>query len=391
MIPGPHKRVMRIAALLLAPIAFVAATPAAPPSLSTIVARAVRPVMARYRVPGMAVGIVVDGVPHVFTYGLADVARKRPVTHRTLFELGSVSKTLTATLVSREVLAGRLSLDAPVARYLPDLRGTAFGRLTLLELGTHTTGGLPLQVPDDVHDTRGLFGYLARWRPRYAPGTYRTYSNIGIGVLGLIAARRAGSSNSGYGALMQREIFAPLGMHRTFIDLPPSAMAFYAEGYRHGKPIRMHPGVLDHEAYGVRTTASDMLRFLSANMNELAVAPALRAAIEATHTGYFRDGAMTQDLIWEQLPDPVSHNVLASANGVAMLFDPTPVRALRPPMAPQQRVWLNKTESTNGFGAYVAVLPSERIGIVLLANESYPIAARVELAERIVDALHAAR
>jgi beta-lactamase class C len=92
----------------------------------------------------------------VFDYGVASKATKQPVTRDTLFELGSVSKTLTATLASYAQIEGDLSLNDAVSRHLPSLDGTAFGKVTLLNLGTHTPGGLPLQVPDEVHNDAQL-------------------------------------------------------------------------------------------------------------------------------------------------------------------------------------------------------------------------------------------
>ena len=355
-------------------------------SVQRAVSAAVEPLMKADAIPGMAVGVVVDGKPYVFNYGVASRGSGAPVTETTLFELGSVSKTFTATLASYEATTGRLSLTAPVRTYLPELRRSAFGTVSLLNLATHTPGGIPLQVPDDIHDDAALMRYLYDWRPRYAAGTYRTYSNVGIGVLGLIDARAMGQP---FDVLMERDVFAPLGMRHTYIRIPAKAMASYAQGYRDGRAVRMTPGELWEEAYGVRTTASDMVRYIQANMDQLPLDRALAVAIARTHTGYFRDGLMTQDLIWEQLSYPASLNALLAANSAAMLFDATPVTAIVPPQAPRERVWINKTGSTNGFAAYVAFIPSERSGIVLLANKSFPIPERVALAHTILTALFA--
>jgi beta-lactamase class C len=350
--------------------------------------QAIRPMMEKDRIPGVAVGIIIDGQPAVFNFGVASTQTHRPVTHDTLFELGSVSKTFTATLASWAQENGRLSLSGRVGHYLPTLNGSAFGNVSLLNLGTHTPGGLPLQVPDEIHDDAQLLRYFNAWRPTYAPGTVRTYSNPGIGTLGLIAANSIGQD---FNSLIERRLFAALGMQHSFIDIPVERAADYAQGYtKDGKPIRMTGGVLASEAYGVKSTASDMLRFIEANLQLLTLDPQWQRAIIATHTGYFNAGPMTQDLIWEQYPYPVALKPLLEGNGPAMALDATPVTAITPPLPPMDNVWINKTGSTNGFGAYVAFVPQRRMGIVILANRNFPIADRVAAAYTIFAALDGA-
>ncbi|HTX56426.1 MAG TPA: class C beta-lactamase [Candidatus Acidoferrales bacterium] len=341
--------------------------------------------MAKDRIPGMAVAVTAHGKIFIFNYGVASVKPRIPVTGDTLFELGSVSKTFTATLASWAQVRRRLSLADATARYLPELRGTPFGNVTLLSLGTHTPGGLPLQFPDSVTNDAALMNYVERWRPAYPIGTYRTYSNQGIGILGLIAAK---SMKEDFLSLVQRRLFPALGLRHTFIALPARERARYAWGYTgENKPVRMTPGILWEETYGVRTTAADMIRFIRENIDPSGLPWAIREAITQTHTGYFRAGPMTQDLIWEQYPYPVALRSLLDGNSYRMIFQATPVDAIVPPQAPTQRAWLNKTGSTNGFGAYVAFIPSKRLGIVLLANKNYPIPDRVVAAYKILSDL----
>ncbi|MFM0009539.1 beta-lactamase [Paraburkholderia sediminicola] len=347
--------------------------------------RAIQPVMANDGIPGMAVGIV-DGDRHyVFNYGLASTKTRTPVTPDTLFELGSVSKTLTATLASYAQVSGYLSLSDPSSKYLPSLRNSEFGKVSLLNLGTHTPGGLPLQVPDSIRNDDQLMQYFRQWQPTYAPGTYRTYANPGIGALGLITAKSMGQDFSG---LMENRLLPALDMKRSYINVPAGKLSDYAQGYtKDGAPIRVAPGVLSAEAYGIKTTAADMVRFVEANMNLIQLDPKLQRAITDTHTGYFKAGGMTQDLIWEQYPYPVRLQTLLDGNSSAMIFNATPATEIVPPQPPREDVWINKTGSTNGFGAYVAFIPQKRLGIVILANKNFPIDERVTAAYRILTSL----
>jgi beta-lactamase class C len=353
--------------------------------IKTAVDHAMAPVIAHNGIRGMAVGIV-DGDEHyVFNYGVASTETGKPVTNETLFELGSVSKTLTATLASYAQVRGYLSLSDPTSRFLPSLQNSPFGNVTLLNLGTHTPGGLPLQVPDNISNNEQLMQYFKAWQPAYAAGTHRTYANPSIGTLGLIAAKSMGQDFDG---LMQGQLFPTLGMKDTYIKVPAAKMPDYAQGYtKDGAPIRMAPGVLSSEAYGIKTTAADMNRFVEANMNLIRVNEKLQHAIANTHIGYFKAGPMTQDLIWEQYPYPVTLESLLSGNSPAMIFNATPVTEMKPPQEPQNNVWINKTGSTNGFGAYIAFIPQKRLGIVILANKNFPIDERVTAAYRILTSL----
>ncbi|WP_343225466.1 class C beta-lactamase [Paraburkholderia sp. C35] len=346
---------------------------------------AIQPMMARDAIPGMAVGVIVDGKPLVFNYGVASTQTRKPVDGKTLFELGSVSKTFTATLTQWAQVDRHLSLNDSVGQYLPTLRGSPFGNVSLLNLGTHTPGGLPLQVPDEIHNDAELMAWLKAWRPTYAPGTYRTYANPGIGTLGVIAAKSMGQD---FTVLIERRLFPALGLKNSFIDVPAARSTDYAQGYtKDGKPIRMAGGELAAQAYGVKSTASDMLRFIETNMKLVKLDANLQRAITDTHTGYFQAGPMTQDLIWEQYPYPVSLSALLQGNSNGMALDATPVTQIDPPQAPSDDAWINKTGSTNGFGSYVAFMPSKRIGIVILGNRNFPIADRVEAAHKILTSL----
>ena len=386
---------MRFNAIRVAATLFVAAcaavtagraAAATPDEIHDTVTRNVAPLMKQFAIPGMAIGIVADGKPYVFDYGVMSTQTGKPVTGDTLFEIGSVSKTLTATLASDAQEGGELSLSDPAAKYLPAMQGKPFGGVTLLELGTHTPGGMPLQVPDSIRDDADLMRYLDAWRPAYAPGTRRTYSNVAIGMLGQLTAK---AMNRDFAALMEQRLFPALGMTHTYINVPAARRGDYAQGYtQDGKPIRMTGGMLWQPAYGVKTTAADLLRFVQANMGLVETAPRLQRALERTHTGYFRAGPFTQDLIWEQYPYPVALPTLLEGNGPSMLHDATPATELKPPLAPRPDTWINKTGSTNGFSTYVAFVPAKRIAIVMLANRSFPIEDRVKAAYRIVESLN---
>jgi beta-lactamase class C len=353
--------------------------------LEPIVDEAVLPVMQEHKVPGMAVAVTVQGKRSFFNYGVASQESGRSVTEDTIFEIGSVSKTFTAILASYAQARGALSLSDKVSKHLPDLAGSKFDRINLLDLGTYAAGGLPLQFPENVTDREEMIAFYRSWRPSYAVGTHRLYSNPSIGLLGYLAARSMGEP---FDDLMNEKIFPMLGLTRTATRVPQDRMGDYAYGYsKDDKPIRVAPGVLDSQAYGVKTTASDMIRFVEANMNGSGLDATLRSAIAATHTGYFKVGDMMQALGWEMYAYPTSPGPLLAGNSARMAFQAHKVTRLDPPLAPRKNLLINKTGSTNGFAAYVAFVPAKDIGVVLLANRNYPIPERVKAAYQILTAL----
>ena len=189
---------------------------------------------------------------------------------------------------------------------------------------------------------------------------------------------------------MERKLFPMLGLGRTFIKVPKERMNDYAYGYsKDGRPIRVNPGPLDSQSYGVKTTASDLIRFVEINMNGANLDPTLGRAVAATHTGYYRVGDMMQGLGWEMYPYPAKLDQLLAGNSSQMAVEANKVTRLSPPSPPKDNLFINKTGSTNGFGAYAAFIPAKQIGIVLLANKYYPNPERVRAAYRILMALDA--
>ncbi len=141
---------------ILAPVLLacgVAASPSAEAADRAAVERAVRaavePLMAEHAIPGWR-SRCRGGERHVVTFGTDAPKGGKPVTQDTLFELGSLSKTFTATLGAYAEATGRLSLADPASRHRPELDGHPLGRARLLDLATYTAGGLPLQFPDEV-------------------------------------------------------------------------------------------------------------------------------------------------------------------------------------------------------------------------------------------------
>jgi beta-lactamase class C len=356
---------------------------AQPNELRAAVDAAVQPAIEQYRIPGLAVAIVHKGERHFFNYGVADRDSGQAVDEHTLFELGSVSKLFTATLGAYAQAEGKLRLNDLASKHLPALHGTAFDQISLLDLATYTPGGLPLQFPDTVHDERHMLDYYRAWQPAYRAGSQRLYSNPSIGLFGHLAAASLGEP---FDQLLERQLFPQLGMTESHVRVSQGQMARYAWGYRDDQAIRVQPGPLDAEAYGVKSSAADMLRFVEANLDPSQLPAPLRQAIATTHVGYYRVGDMSQGLGWERYAYPITLQRLQAGNSSQMALEPHAVERFAKPHPAEGDLLLNKTGSTNGFGAYVVLLPARATGLVILANRNYPNAERVRIALEILEA-----
>ncbi len=377
-----HTTVQRLGLLLALLAPPISAAPEAT-NPASIVDETIRPLMAQHDIPGMAVAVAVDGRSFVFNYGVSSRQGGVAVDDSTLFEIGSISKMFTATLAAYGHVTGKLSLDDHPGRYVARLRGRPIDRATLLHLGTYTAGGLPLQFPDSVRTDASALDYFRKWKAEAAPGAVREYSNPSIGLLGAVTSVAMKDS---FDRLLETHLLHPLGMNESYVRVPPQAMIHYAWGHREGRAVRVNPGPLADETYGIKSTASDLLRFVRANIDGGGLDAALRDAIRVTQVARFSAGSMTQGFGWEQFPYPLSREMLVSGNSPGIIFERTPVHPVSSPGGTAARLF-DKTGSTGGFGAYVVFVPERRFGLVMLANRNFPIAARVEAAYAIMSRL----
>ncbi|HHF2902679.1 TPA: class C beta-lactamase [Vibrio diabolicus] len=352
--------------------------------LKSVVDECAKGLMNEYDIPGLAVAVTIDGKRYFYNYGFADESKGSLVTNDTIFELGSISKTFAATLTGYAQEKGKLNMDDKVKDYIPELENSVLGNTKLVHVATYTAGGLPLQFPSEVTNDAEMMQYYKTWKPEYEAGTKRKYSNPSIGLFGYIGAL---SMKSDYTEMMETVILPELGMTNTFVDVPKDQLNNYAFGYSsEGKPVRVNPGILDAQAYGIKSTSLDMLQYIEANMGQAQLNTDIENALERTHTKYFDTDTFTQAVGWEGYNYPVSLSQLLKGNSSDVILNAKPVQASESGTLGRD-VWYNKTGSTGGFGAYIAYVPSEKIGIVILANKNYPNAERVEAAYNIISSV----
>lgn len=380
-------RFQKISCLLLSPLfifstSIYAGNTPKEQEVKKLVDQNFKPLLEKYNVPGMAVGIIQNNKKYETYYGLQSVQDKKAVNSNTIFELGSVSKLFTATAGGYAKTKGTLSFEDTPGKYWKELKNTPIDQVNLLQLATYTSGNLALQFPDEVQTDQQVLTFFKDWKTKNSIGEYRQYSNPSIGLFGKVVAL---SMNQSFDQVLEKTIFPDLGLKHSYVNVPKSQMQNYAFGYnQQNQPIRVNPGPLDAPAYGVKSTLPDMLSFINANLNPQKYPADIQRAINETHQGFYQVGTMYQALGWEEFSYPAPLQTLLDSNSEQIVMKPNKVTAIS--KEPSVKMF-HKTGSTNGFGTYVVFIPKENIGLVMLTNKRIPNEERIKAAYAVLNAI----
>jgi serine-type D-Ala-D-Ala carboxypeptidase/endopeptidase len=315
---------------------------------------------------GLVVGVRAGGGTGLWHRG------RLPDGPTTIFEIGSITKTFTATLLADMAREGLVALDDPVQRHLPaGLRLPVRGRdITLEDLAAHRSGlpRLPKGLlwpaltrnrsdPYAELDEERLAAAVGATRPRREPGRKVGYSNYGMGLLGHALALRAGAS---YERLVRARICEPLGLADTWVETPEPERGRVATGHsRRGRPApHWHLAALAG-AGGLRSTAPDLLRFLGLH-SPGAESPLAEAAAETARPR----------VAWHKLQ-----------MGLGWMIVPA---GRRLPWGRPRHTILIHEGGTGGFRSFAGVLPELDAHVVVLADQARSVG---RLGLRLLDVL----
>jgi serine-type D-Ala-D-Ala carboxypeptidase/endopeptidase len=298
---------------------------------------------------GVEVGVWWEGETWTLARGRLGADCPDPPGPDTIFEIGSITKVFTATVLADMAEEGLVVLDDPVQRYLPErvelpVRGRP---ITLADLAAHTSGlprlpkglvGLSLRQRrnpyagfTDAHLERAIVG--ARLRDN--PGEKVRYSNFGFGLLGYVLALRVGRS---YEQLVRERVCVPLRLVDTSISIPTEALPRFADGHnRRGRQVPHWDLPTLAGAGALRSTVADLLGFLELQLREPTTR--LGRAAWATHEPRARRGRLSQGLGWASLP-LLGHSI--------------------------EVLWQNG--GTGGFRGFVGFVRESGTGVVVLSN-----------------------
>jgi CubicO group peptidase (beta-lactamase class C family) len=224
----------------------------------------------RFGIPGVTVGVWADGREVYACHGVTSVDNPLPVDRDTLYLLGSVTKTYTATTLLRLVADGRVELDAPVRRYVPELRlkdERAAAQVTVLQLLNHTAGldwGL---IADFGEGDDALAGYVARTAELdlvARPGERASYSQAGYNLAGRIVEKVTGLT---FERAVASLVFEPLGLQHSFFARDDVMTRRFVVGHNRDQDGTLSIARLwrrsrgDNPGGGIVSSAADQLRW----------------------------------------------------------------------------------------------------------------------------------
>lgn len=228
--------------------------------------------MATRKIPGLAISVAdSSGVLWSEGFGIADKGKGKAFTGETVSNPGSVSKTFTATAILRLVEMGKMGLDAPISRYLPEFspRNGGGEGVTVRRIMSHHSGlqgdaqfgfWYGTEKPDDYpNHLAGEIPLANSMDMAHKPDEIFVYSNIGYSLLGLAIERVSGMS---FNDFMTKEVFGKLGMKDSSFLLRDDLAGRYAMGYLQGKETFI-PYIRDMPAGSLATTSDDMAKYLS--------------------------------------------------------------------------------------------------------------------------------
>lgn len=321
----------------------------------------------RFEIPGAVVGVLSDGQIQVSSFGVVSLETGFPVRPDTAFQIGSVTKPYTASLVMALVERGLIHLDEPVRKHLPDLTladEAAAQMITPRMLLNHTGGFWGDWFADFGLGDDAMQRFVDRYDQLHQltpPGTHWTYNNCGYILAGHLAAQVLDTT---FDDALRREVLEPLGASRTFLSAaeaiayPVAVGHLYSEhGHTHSVAHQYLRPRCRNPAGGVVATASDVLRFARMHLEP-------------------KDGSLSAETV-RQMHEP---SIETYERGVSWGLG----------FSVEKRrggTVVGHSGSTNGFQALLEMVPAQGLAVVVLTNSDRGGAACREIASSVLEEL----
>ncbi len=294
---------------------------------------------------GLSIGIILNNKTFYYHYGAFEKGTNKLPTNETIYEIGSISKTFTGTLLAKAIEDNKVKLEDDIRKYLPascarlEYKGSA---IILKHLVNHTSRipKIPTNLmqqkeynltnPYKNYTKKLLYEYLSTLQIDTLPGLIQEYSNTGMALLGIILQTVYKKS---YEQLIQEYITKPIGMNKTFVTVPSTLENFYTKGYTNGVETN-HWDLGDIPGCGgIKSTIEDMLNYMNANLNET------KTFYKTAHQITYQKGKQSSAFAWF-----INSNT-------------------EPPI-----IWHNG--GTGGFTSFCGMIKGKKCAVILLSNTS---------------------
>ncbi len=293
---------------------------------------------------GTIIGIIDKDGTQYYGFGQKSMRDGTKPDENSIFEIGSITKTFTATLLADLQLKGEINIQSPVEKYLPILKSIytdSIQTITLENLSTHTSGlprePLNMNPNDDYryrdYTSKNLSNFLEGYKLDSNSGQF-SYSNLGVLI---IEQAIENQTNESYENLLKERIISPLNMNDTDFVVPSNKRKNLVKGYRDNKETDELDLGQFQSMGGLRSTAKDMLKFLKA---QIELKPTeIDDAIKETQKIHFEDDKNIMGLGWEILKREESGKTIYYHKG-----------------------------GTPGFVSFAGFNLEDKIGVVVLVN-----------------------
>ena len=327
----------------------------------------------RTHVPGAAWGIVIDGeLAHAGSSGYRDLAANAPVDADTVFRIASMTKSFTAMSILKLRDEGKLSLDDPAERYVPELKNLKYPttdspRITVRHLLSHSEG-FPEDNPWGDRQLADTDAQMSEMMQRgipfsNAPGIAYEYSNYGFAILGRIVANVSGRP---YPAYVADNILHPLGMTATTLSQSEVPALKLAHGYRWEDEKWKDEALLAHGAFGAMGGMLTSVRDLSKYVGAFLAAWPPRDGPETLPIR--RASLREMQQAWRPSFTRVSRD---RATGAVQLTTSAYAFGLGVTQTCDFRLVVAHSGGLPGFGSQMRWLPDYGVGIIAFGNLTY--------------------
>ncbi|MFD2824699.1 serine hydrolase [Lacinutrix iliipiscaria] len=299
----------------------------------------------------IAMGFIDGDAVEYYSAGQTALENGTDVDEHSVFEIGSISKTFTTVLLSQKIIAGEMSLEDPISKYLPSTVKTPARNgknITILDLATHTSA-LP-RMPNNFtpknpnnpfvdYTYEQLYDFLSNHELNRDIGVQYEYSNLGMGLLGHILELQSGKT---FEQLLIDNIAKPLGMNDTAIALNESMKKRLAKGHDGLAEVENWDIITMAGAGGIRSTVSDMVKYIQANMG--VTKSSFYNAMQLSHESAYKNKENNYEI------------------GLAWHYEND-----------KEVIWHNGR--TGGYSSFAGFVPKTNKGVVILTNNTADIGA----------------